>query len=764
MNQFKFRKKIYLPTLTVGLCLGLSAFAQEQKSQLREGTQSLEGMLEEIIVTAEKRAQDLQEVPVAISAFTSEGLEMRGISNPQDLQQSVPGLSIGEQTNLGGGAKVTLRGVGSENFGPGGDPGVPVHINGHYTQATAYIFRDMIDIERVEVQRGPQGTLYGRNAVGGNINLITKRPSEEFEGSVGFELGNYNRRAANAVISGPLSDYARGRLVAAGAVRDGFVEELGAGDDRDSVDYSSVRGALEIDLTDKLQVYINGYYFDDTGNTYTRRIDRDPNNAANSDPFKVSSNTPDEAEDNSKGVSIDFSLGLESMEFRSLSAYDKTSTTERHEVDGNAIRLAEYGVDIDIEVMTQEFQLISTHDAPLQWVTGIFYYKEDSSEIRNNFIDRFDTDGDGLTGLDYDVDQPLIHQLGKTDNSAESWAVYGQLDYDLTDNLELVAGLRYTRDEKKYWSGADTVMTDGSTVSIPVGGGRFYNVPVYGQVFFDNSEGTDWSEFTWKLGFNYHLSDDAMLYASYTRGYKAGGFSAKQDAFYDPEFVDALEGGLKGRWLENRVQTNLALFYYDYQDKQELQFFPPNPQFPNGGVQLINAASATSYGAELEVQAYVTEAIYVDASISYLSAEYDEFNTIDALFPALGFQSLSGNSLPLSPKTKYNLGAQYDWDLEDGLGSLSIRADYSWTDDQWGNALNRDNENLLASGDRIPSYYIVNGRVQWKSSDNSLDVSFYARNLTDEPAISNAFVGSTQEVNQSNIDPRTYGIKVNYTF
>ena len=746
----------------VALLSAAPAYAQTA-AQDAEADAPVEG-IDVIIVTSQKREQNVQSVPVAISVFSGEMLEARGITTPQELQQSVPSLSIGEQTNLGGGARATMRGIGSENYGPGGDPGVPIHINGHYTQSTAYVFRDMIDVERVEVQRGPQGTLYGRNAIGGNVNIITRRPTDEFEGYVGFEMGNYNRRMVQGYVSGPLTSGVRGRFVAARALRDGFVEELGVGKDRDSIDYLSLRGSLEIDLADNFEAYINGYYFNDNGDNYTRRIDRDPNNVSNLNPFQVASNANTESEDRSKGVSVDFTWDLDTVEFRSLSSYDRTRTEGSYDVDGNPVRLAEFAVGIDMNVFTQEFELLSTGDGPLDWVLGAFYYNEESREQRTNRIDRFDTDSNGRTGLQGDQTQPLVIQYSNTRNNANSYALFGQINYDLTEQLQVEAGIRYTRDGKNYFSGADTVLSDGSSRSVPTGGGRFTTFPILNQVFFDNTGGTSWNRFTWRLGLKYDINDDAQMYATYSRGYKAGGYAARQGDFYNPEVVDAFEAGFKGRWADNMLQTNLALFYYDYKDKQELQFFPPNLQFPNGGLQLINATNATSYGAELEVQANLTDQFSLDGSVTFLHARYGDFIVRDVQFPALGFQNLNGNTLPLAPNFKFNLGAQYDINLGGDAGDLMLRADYSRIGEQFGNALNRDGTSLPATGDQIPAYGFLNARAQWTSDDESLTVAVFARNLTDEYAISNSFVNGLNEVVQSNLKPRTFGITVGYNF
>ena len=221
--------------------------------------------------------------------------------------------------------------------------------------------------------------------------------------------------------------------------------------------------------------------------------------------------------------------------------------------------------------------------------------------------------------------------------------------------------------------------------------------------------------------------------------------------------------GLKGQWAENRVQTNLALFYYDYKNKQELQFFGPSAQFPNGGLQLINATDATSYGVELEILAKVTKAFQIDMSMSYLHARYGSFIVRDTQLNT-PFQDLKGNILPLAPAMKFNAGAQYNRGLGGNAGEITLRGDFSWIGEQFGNALNRTGGVLPATGDQIPEYGVMNANLQWKSFDDSLRISLFARNLTNKYAISNSFVNGLNEVVQSNLKPRTFGVRIGYNF
>jgi len=670
---------------------------------------------------------------------------------------------------LNGPVKVTIRGIGTENTRAGGDPGVPIHINGHYMQNTAYILRDMLDVERVEVLRGPQGTLYGRNAIGGNINIITKRPTEEFEGSVGIEVGNYEKRLVQAVVSGPLSDRLRSRLAISDDKRDGYVENVGnPGDDRETSDYTSIRGALEYDLTDDIQIYFNAYYFDDVGNP-AQRLLRDyptgptlfggPNyfllnnagiNPTLSDPFKISQNTPSEQTNESKGGSLDITWDLGNVEFRSLSAYDDSDFNTFVDRDGSSVVNRELRFFQKFEVVTQEFQLLSNGESDLNWVLGMFYYNEDSVRVFNNLRDQstFDANSDGV------VDQNDPRRLIFLDAEVKSTSlgIYGQIDYELTDQFELVAGLRYSEDKKEV---AD------SGLFIGVEGQPLPAAPLFGAT--DREK--EWEEVTGKLGLNYHISDDAMLYASFSRGYKTGGYFILVDGAYDPERVDAFEMGLKSRWLDNRVQMNIAAYHYDYSDKQDLQGFV-NPNIGDLVFEIRNAAAATNSGLELEVKAQLTDAFFIDGSLGYMNAEFDDFVTVDNVSPIDGgSKQLAGNKLSFSPEWSAYVGLQYDWELGN-LGTFSARGDYSWTDEQFSNAFNRTtaNSGLEGDGDFIPSYYQINARLYWISTDANWRADLYAKNLTDEANLSSSTVLTGAETVGTYLAPRTYGLRLAYSF
>ena len=755
--------------LSMGLaaCLGTGftsvAYAQNAEDQNTAETQDTqeqekkESTLEVITVTSEKRVQNLQEVPVAISAFTANMLEARGIDTPQDLQNAVPGLSIAAQNNTGGTARATIRGVGNENYQPGGDPGVPIHINGHYTQSTAYIFRDMIDVERVEVQRGPQGTLYGRNAVGGNINIITNRPSDYFEGYVGLELGNYNKHNVQAVINAPLSEQIKARIAVVDEKRDGYVKDIGVvGNDRDTSDYTAIRGAIDFDVSDDINIYINAYSFDDKGNAYARRLDTNPDNIATDNPWKVRTDIPSEQIDESVGASFDLTWDLGNLQFKSLSAYDDTSKKVINDDDSSDSDevYAVFSALLEYKTFTQELQLLSTDNDDLQWVAGLFYYKEDSNltiDIGSDGL--YDTNGDGVIDIDTDP-FGLYNQV--SDLNAKSYAAYGQLDYSLTPKLELVVGARYTKDKKNRLQILNFDYSDGSDYclfGVLCGGSS--------EIRQDNREGDSWDEVTGKVGLNYQASSDLMYYVSASRGYKAGGYNNDQLEAYDPEYVNAFEAGIKSRWNDDAVQLNLATFYYDYTNKQDVRRLIDSNGF--GIVRIENATSATSYGLEAELQAHLTDSLFIDGSASFLNSEFDEFFTEDEYFPE-DDNDRSGNKTPLSPELKLNVGAQYEWEGMDGY--FSIRADYTWVDDQYSSVFNRDSRNgaILGTGDLIPSYSLINARLEWESNSEDWSIQLYVKNLADKYIISTSYVVRPDFVYVSQLPPRTWGAKIKYRF
>lgn len=705
--------------------------------------------LEQIIVTAQRRAESLQAVPIAISALSAETLARRGIESAVDLQFSVPNLNLGQEAGNGWTNVVaTIRGVGTVNALL--DPGVPMHVDGHYMQSTAVLSRDFLDVERVEVLRGPQGTLYGRNAIGGSINIVTKRPTDEFEGMLAVDVGNFDKRLIRGTLSGPISDNARGRLTVSDGARDGYVRNvssLGA-DSYQNSNYTAVRGSLDYDATDDLTLQFSGYYYDSRMNSISfRRFNPYPPlgvsssadwfalNGAGENPtvrdrHTVKLNDPGETHDRAKGLSIDAIWNFDSFELRSLSSYNDSQTIRWADVDASdAIATTTY-TDLPMETFTQEVQILLGGEGRVSGQAGAFYYYQDSplfTEFAN----------DNTVANLYGLATPRAIFQETYSWEVRSVGVYGQMQYELTDALELVLGGRYTRDSKDQ---------------VSVSGGNFDGTLDLETVTVDKS----WNQFTYRAGLNYRTSEETMLYVSYATGYKAGGIFIL--SAYDPEFVNAYEIGVKSDWFDRRLRVNAAAFHSDYEDKQErIRLVVDGVLTPGGMIQ--NIPNTVIRGVELEAEALLGDRFSVDASLTWQDSEYDGILVQDPLAPG-GLQDISGNELANSAEWRAYVGLQHATELDD-LGSLEVRADVSYVGEMHGSIYNYE-------AGKVPSYEWVNVRARWGSSDGTWRADLYVKNLLDEDAMTGRAYVPFDEFGYPDLGtflpPRTYGLELTRYF
>tara|TARA_R110002051_G_scaffold159524_2_gene230845 strand:+ start:616 stop:2955 length:2340 start_codon:yes stop_codon:yes gene_type:complete len=721
--------------------------------------------LEEVIVTATKSSRNVQDVPLSITALSAEALSVRGIANSDDLQRIVPGLVVtntGNNAGSGFGSNMAIRGVSTPNSTPGGDPGVPVYIDGHYIQASSFALRDMLDIQRVEALRGPQGVLKGRNASGGSIELITARPSDEFGGNVSVDIGSYDRRETRLVLSGPLTDKLRVRAAISDEVSDGYIENISPVAPRKDLMYddsTSLRLSAEYDVADNLELFVSGYWYEDTGSstvyTVTGEFDRtspyyvtlpaDYVNPTELDPYKSRADSPHEDYDFGQGVSLDLTWDVGGITVKSLNAYNESRSELILDLDmTDAVPTVEWGNFVDYETVSSELQFISDNSSALKWVGGVFYYSEKSTT--ETF---FDADPAIFAARFTEINDPLPTLESK------ALGVFANIDYDVTDKLELVLGGRYSYDDKSMIRGltrtyGGTVLTDTSGVT-------------------DLQK--DWKKFTYRAGLNYHVSDDVMLFGSYSQGYRAGGFNAFafQELSYEPESIDALEVGIKSHWLDDRIELNVSAFSNDYTDKQETVskvIRDENGEEVDFVTSIQNSSTATVRGVELEFLALVSENLSVDAVVGYLDATYGELTAVDGDRPQLGEFDLAGNTLPLASDWKYNLGIQYKIPLRDDLGSLSFRGDYSYVSEYFTSYFNRSLATTAPYADNVPAHDNINARLIWADPDATWQADLYVQNLADSadlthqnPTYHNAglnFVVYTR--------PRTFGARLTHRF
>lgn len=779
-------------------------------------------VLEEIVVTAQKRAENLQDVPIAITALGTDRLENSGFNNISDLTMMSPSMQFG---NFGPITFVTMRGIGNENTTAGGDPGVAMHIDGVYLGRPSAALFTAFDMERVEILRGPQGTLYGRNATGGSINLITKRPDlEAFTGEADITYGDYDWTRARIRFNAPLSDAVGLRLAAYKEERDGYTEnDYPGGNDENDLDDWGVRGHLSFEFGDQGTLLLSAAYFDSGGvgahpelreafpGTTTDPVGNfegppgfafnpmgpgsghpwaknylDPATGStlpcppspvcptatpvfnNLDAFEVTKDL-DQFQDNSfKLFSATFEWDFESFTFKSITGYVENNFEIHKDEDYSSLSLSELVLDESAKQFSQEIQFLSSGDGPLQWIAG-FYYFDEEADRRSTFLQgRYETIASDVSPFFGKTIASAFDVGGDVDS--ESYAVFGQVTYDVSDSLTLVGGIRYTDDEKTGRNNGAQFL--GGNV-IPILPTSFYENPENaihpsGQfILYDEQVGDSWDEVTYRFSANWQISEEAMLFANYSTGYKSGGINqvpvpSLAQVVYDPEFVDALELGIKSTLLDGRLQLNASLYRNEYED---LQF----QVFRLAGPEAFNAEGATVQGLEVEIQAAVSDSLYIDASLGWTDSEFDDQDIPVGGGAVVG---IGGNQVQRTPDLTYSLGLTNDWLMAEN-GSLRLRLEYSYTDEIYYTAFNRHaGFDEPGGNDLAEDYHNVNARLFWFSPEDKWTVELSVTNLTDEEQEGNVFrnigfndiAGGGGKENIAYNPPRQWAVRVGYTF
>ncbi|MBX3705300.1 MAG: TonB-dependent receptor [Pseudomonadales bacterium] len=673
------------------------------------------GVIEEVIVTAERRESSLQKTPVAISVFNDEFLKASTVRSIQDVAPYSPGLNYTQVSNF---AQLNMRGIGLEQINMGGEPGVAFHVDGVYVARPFVNDAVFLDLARVEVLRGPQGTLYGRNATGGSVNLISNTPTDTFESEFAGLVGNYDRVRISAMASGPLGrPGVRGRIAVVSDERDGYLDNLLNGKSLEDARTRSVRGQLDFDLSESLTLAVAGDYMkqDDTGPMF--RPGDIPGTAAalggrlSDDPWKIYVDGPSDQDVDASGLSARLNWDLEGFSVTAITAWRRSSFDLRSDLDGTDFFLVNEDLHEDASQFSQELQIASADDDRLQWLAGAYYFHENAD-------------------LDYIFPIPPFATTIRfvSEQETTAYALFGQISYALTDRLTLTAGLRYSDDEKK-----------GSTEQ------TFF---VVGNVDVDD----DWQAWTPRFVIDYQVSDASLVYLSVARGFKAGGINtgSLQVAAYDPEYVWNYEVGVKSRFFEDRLQTNLAAFQYNYDDLQVTQFAV-------GQTFIENAADAEGRGIELEATALIGAHMSLSVALAYLDAEFTRYQALDTFRPELGVLDLENNDLPRAPKFTASVVAQYDQPFASGA-QLSTRIEYQYQDDFYFTSFNTD----YAQGGQ---YDLLNARIAFVLPGQRWEVAAFGKNLTDQEY---ELATTVSGINAGTLElygaPRTYGVEARYRF
>lgn len=678
--------------------------------------------LEEIVVTATKMgATNLQDTPMAISAFTDELMTRTGVREIRDLMTLTPNLNIAQNSAF---AQVYIRGIGSNNIFAGSDPSSTIHIDGVYIARPASYFAGFLDVERVEVLRGPQGTLYGRNSVGGTINVISRRPDNELRMKVQGTVGSHDLWRGEGYISGPLiEDKLAASVSLMRSKRDGYLDNIVPGvKDPDAEDLWSTRLQLRATPSEDLEILLRGDYFEDDGQIAGNVKLLQPwaalEDSILGDYHKVALNTEGFMKRKNRGVSAEINYDLtDTMRLTSITAYRKNLLDTQADTDGTASlrQITEQYEKQD--QFSQELNFSGNFDS-LRYVTGLYYFEEKMEA--DSFVTNFIADTSGNPN-------PIVNTT--------AWAAYGQATYDLTEQFSITAGIRYTEEDKDF--DQNFTVFRNSTGAILVGP----------EIYSTSGKYTAWTP---KVGVEFRPTEDVMLYASATRGFKSGGFnfaSRNVDQGYDPEFLWSYEAGFKSDLLDNRLRVNGSAFYYDYTDLQVQAFITP------GVIDITNAADATIKGMELEVVARPVEGLDFGGSLAFLDTSYKNFP--EAPLAGGVVIDASGNRLNSSPKWSYSLHAQYTAQLGDS-GSMFVRGEYSWRGAQFFTAAN-DNVHTQ------PNYDLINASIGYTTPDERWQVIAFGRNLADEEYIVTS--GTFTAVPAGRVgEPRTYGLRLVFNY
>ncbi|MGX4675967.1 TonB-dependent receptor domain-containing protein [SAR92 clade bacterium H246] len=685
-----------------------------------------QGVLDEIIITAEKRSASLQQVPIAVTAFTGEQLANAGIEEAEDLEIVTPGLNFLTNTGIG---IITIRGVGAPlSQGPGFDPSSSVYIDGVYQSRFSGSILSLMDLERVEVLKGPQGTLYGRNSVGGSVNYITQGPSDEFGAKINVQVGNYNLRKVQGILDIPLIE---NKLLLRAALmrtkRDGYFENLLIpGDEMESEDLFAGRFTLKYMPSDELDIILRAGFSDQEGPTSPgfKQIDIDPNSFVGGatiikDPRKVLADQPNDSENEKDYADLTIKWDLGSTSLTSITAYSDHSTGPFiRDIDATELPVLHNGTDqqtdglfYEGESFSQEFLLSSSTDNGFDWLVGMFYFHENA----------FQRSGSDLTGIGLTYNQSIAS------NTTDAYSIFGHISYNLTESLRVNAGLRYGYEEKDF---THTRLRDFVVVQGP------------------GSQSEDWDSITPKLGLDYFVNDDVMLYITASRGFKSGGFNSTGSVGEPPldeEILDAVEVGAKSTLLDGRMTLNASAFTYDFTDMQVLSVNPNG----SGGLYR-NAGEAEMQGMEIEMSALPFESLQLDIGLSFLDTEYTDFEIVGG--------NLKGNELPSSPEFTANVGIKYTYDLNN-FGRFIARANYYYSAEQFFNEQNNQG--------REDAYDLINLRASLESEDESWVVSIYGKNVTDELVKDWGFASPFlfgDGLVATFTPPRTYGAELTYRF
>jgi len=669
--------------------------------------------LDEVNVTAERRTQNVQDVPIAATVLSAEDLDKRGVLNLHDMQAFSPSVSI---TQVNRATYVNIRGVGIAQTAPTSSPGVAYYIDGQLIPHEQFIAQSFYDLESVEVLRGPQGTLTGQNSTGGAIYVRTPNPVHDSTfGYFEQGIGDYNWFKSSGALNVGVNDNVALRLAAVREKRDSFTRNIGPSNSQPgNVDYAAARLNLALKTSDeRLKVNLRGEYFDsDNDNNAVKRWQDD----VSSNPFVIQEDAISYMRQHGYRMSAEAHFAINpTLDLRWLSSWQKGSNIDQADGDRTDTALPRPGIGrvgytkTTFNTDVHEINLIKTSDGPVDWVVGAFLMEEeipaDVLRDNNNTRDFFSSTSTITT---------LVHNNSKS--------VFGQANARLGGGNELVAGVRRSWDRQTY----DRLISAGGVGSTTM----------------------ETAETTGKLAYNYHLNDDVMLYASASKGYKAGGGNLPMNSpEYGPETNFVYEAGIKSTLFDRRLRLNATVFSSDYRDMQLASL--------RDGLPLTqNAASGKAKGFELELTARLGDAT-INAGLGWLDAEFAADAALQNTISNRNEIVPKGQVLPFSPEWTFNAGVQYD--LELGGKLVTPRLQWSYASEQYATP-------FLMERTRISSRSVVDARVSVLMTD-AIKLDVFANNIFDKVYSTMQLMDSSSAAGGTLYGaPRHFGLSVRYDF
>jgi iron complex outermembrane receptor protein len=713
-------------------------------------------LLEELIVTAQKREQNLQDVPVGVSLLSGKAISEAQIQSAAELATLLPTLNV--QASSGPStSSFNIRGIGTQTFSPGVDPSVSTMLDGVVMGRSGMAFLNLVDIARVEVLRGPQGTLYGKNASGGVVHIITRDPTPELSGTAAATAIEDDEYRVDGSVAGPITDTLGYRLTGSKVDDDGWAKNVYNGKKINDSDSYTVRGKLLWQANDDLEFLLTGDYSKsdcDCIALSVRSILEGPRQQELLEeqlpivPSKhnqdVNNDEPTFNHNTSSGYSLTTNWDITDYVLTSITAYrdwENESIVDFDRGPNNPLTLSfPAPPKTDQNQFSQELRLASPPQDWGSYVIGAFYFEQD-------------IDTSNSTSTSFIVP---ITRVSKTDVTGKNAAVFGEVNFNIWQDWQLIFGGRYTYDELDYKTTADR--TD-NIVFPPPGEAR---------------DSLDDSDFSPKVALQWDFSEDAMVYASYTSGYKGPAFDTSliaDGSLVKPETSDAWETGVKSSWLDHRLFLNIAVFYAQYDDYQAETSIDDNPndQRPGSPV-LINAGEVSTKGVEIEFMALPMDNWAITGGIAYTDGTIDDYKEGNCSGGQIargecpdGFLDLSGGRLPQTPKWKLNLSADYTIQLREAPFDIILGANLRSQDDVlYGLSQDKYTEQ--------EAYTIVDLRAVLAGTQQGYRVTAFVKNALDKNYASLIFANS--EVLQPNtyiqLVPkyanRTAGIEVRYDF